>query len=102
MIRRPPRSTLFPYTTLFRSWSSIYSFTTAAAASGNFTVTAQPSSQTVTQGSSTSYTLTVRSQNGFSGPGNLTVLNLPGNQVLSGTGFSPQTVTPAANGSVQS
>src|ERR1035438_8624363 len=22
MIRRPPRSTLFPYTTLFRSWSS--------------------------------------------------------------------------------
>src|SRR3712207_9594842 len=24
MIRRPPRSTLFPYTTLFRSWSSPY------------------------------------------------------------------------------
>src|SRR5688572_31084452 len=24
MIRRPPRSTLFPYTTLFRSWSSRY------------------------------------------------------------------------------
>src|SRR3712207_7705060 len=23
MIRRPPRSTLFPYTTLFRSWSSV-------------------------------------------------------------------------------
>src|SRR5258708_9647473 len=23
MIRRPPRSTLFPYTTLFRSWLSI-------------------------------------------------------------------------------
>src|SRR3712207_8038866 len=23
MIRRPPRSTLFPYTTLFRSWSKI-------------------------------------------------------------------------------
>src|SRR5258705_5526709 len=27
MIRRPPRSTLFPYTTLFRSWSATeYSF----------------------------------------------------------------------------
>src|SRR5690554_7310065 len=27
MIRRPPRSTLFPYTTLFRSdWSSYYHF----------------------------------------------------------------------------
>src|SRR2546428_8480467 len=25
MIRRPPRSTLFPYTTLFRSWGAIYS-----------------------------------------------------------------------------
>src|SRR2546426_12377941 len=23
MIRRPPRSTLFPYTTLFRSWNNI-------------------------------------------------------------------------------
>src|SRR5256885_12783901 len=23
MIRRPPRSTLFPYTTLFRSWSAL-------------------------------------------------------------------------------
>src|SRR3712207_7632985 len=23
MIRRPPRSTLFPYTTLFRSWSNL-------------------------------------------------------------------------------
>src|SRR5438105_9924221 len=23
MIRRPPRSTLFPYTTLFRSWSTV-------------------------------------------------------------------------------
>src|SRR2546422_6488895 len=23
MIRRPPRSTLFPYTTLFRSWGSV-------------------------------------------------------------------------------
>src|SRR3970040_1191766 len=25
MIRRPPRSTLFPYTTLFRSWASSFS-----------------------------------------------------------------------------
>src|SRR2546426_2720340 len=26
MIRRPPRSTLFPYTTLFRSWPPTYVF----------------------------------------------------------------------------
>src|SRR3712207_7190126 len=24
MIRRPPRSTLFPYTTLFRSWATLF------------------------------------------------------------------------------
>src|SRR3712207_7026349 len=32
MIRRPPRSTLFPYTTLFRS------FSVAAAGAGSFTL----------------------------------------------------------------
>src|SRR3712207_6961477 len=26
MIRRPPRSTLFPYTTLFRSWATLPQF----------------------------------------------------------------------------
>src|SRR3712207_7085288 len=30
MIRRPPRSTLFPYTTLFRSWRSWSSLTPPA------------------------------------------------------------------------
>src|SRR3712207_7185191 len=29
MIRRPPRSTLFPYTTLFRSASAIFAISTA-------------------------------------------------------------------------
>src|SRR5260221_8387604 len=29
MIRRPPRSTLFPYTTLFRSWLQYHSFAAA-------------------------------------------------------------------------
>src|SRR5436190_16936910 len=29
MIRRPPRSTLFPYTTLFRSWSGPRNISTA-------------------------------------------------------------------------
>src|SRR5436190_14043967 len=35
MIRRPPRSTLFPYTTLFRSGSS---YTSIVGAGGNATV----------------------------------------------------------------
>src|SRR5205807_4885993 len=34
MIRRPPRSTLFPYTTLFRSFHS-YDFEPGDAANGN-------------------------------------------------------------------
>src|SRR5436853_4755767 len=33
MIRRPPRSTLFPYTTLFRSWTSSARCCPACAAS---------------------------------------------------------------------
>src|SRR5256885_11112860 len=32
MIRRPPRSTLFPYTTLFRSWSNTRTCGTVSAA----------------------------------------------------------------------
>src|SRR2546428_5361155 len=40
MIRRPPRSTLFPYTTLFRSTTASYGVTTsslgARTASGSF------------------------------------------------------------------
>src|SRR3712207_7309396 len=32
MIRRPPRSTLFPYTTLFRSWAAITEVRTKAVA----------------------------------------------------------------------
>src|SRR5471030_3434289 len=34
MIRRPPRSTLFPYTTLFRSWST----NTLGTANGTFAI----------------------------------------------------------------
>src|SRR2546430_7462847 len=46
MIRRPPRSTLFPYTTLFRSTSTAASTTTAAPSSTTTaaTTTTQPSS----------------------------------------------------------
>src|SRR3712207_9458463 len=36
MIRRPPRSTLFPYTTLFRSPGHTWSWRGTALAEGNF------------------------------------------------------------------
>src|SRR3712207_9542924 len=34
MIRRPPRSTLFPYTTLFRSWLKVKSWETTEVLAG--------------------------------------------------------------------
>src|SRR2546429_3323862 len=40
MIRRPPRSTLFPYTTLFRSLYPAYGLGRAAAAAGGTAPTA--------------------------------------------------------------
>src|SRR3712207_7546707 len=50
MIRRPPRSTLFPYTTLFRSGSSRRSATTSGTSSAGATreTTSAPSSVTTT------------------------------------------------------
>src|SRR2546422_2241135 len=42
MIRRPPRSTLFPYTTLFRSWEQ--AITTASVGSSLRAATARTSS----------------------------------------------------------
>src|SRR2546425_1669254 len=38
MIRRPPRSTLFPYTTLFRSWKSASKWNCAANSGRNFSI----------------------------------------------------------------
>src|SRR2546423_10136546 len=44
MIRRPPRSTLFPYTTLFRSYSELFAqgFLTGVAGRGTFVSAAVP------------------------------------------------------------
>src|SRR3712207_6958308 len=54
MIRRPPRSTLFPYTTLFRSHAS-----TPAAATGHSRTTSHPdaSSSTVITPKATTHLL---------------------------------------------
>src|SRR5256885_10852413 len=43
MIRRPPRSTLFPYTTLFRSRSLVVGFGLVALAAGAYAVARQSS-----------------------------------------------------------
>jgi surface antigen len=69
------------------------------AASPGFTLTSSTSSQTVTEGQSASFTLTVHSQNGFSATVTPAALNLPTGYVASGTYWSPVTVTPSPNGS---
>jgi hypothetical protein len=65
---------------------------------GDFSVSVSPSSRSVNQGGTATYTVTVTSLSGFNSSVSLFALNLPGNQVLPGTGFSPQTITPPANG----
>lgn len=64
-----------------------------------FTVTASPTSFTVTPGQYQTINLTITSQNGFTGQVNLSCSGLPGSSVCN---FTPVTVTPPANGSITS
>lgn len=64
-----------------------------------FTVTASPSSATVTPGQFSTIELTVTSQNGFSEAVNLSCSGLPG---ASTCNFNPVVLTPPANGSTAS
>jgi len=75
---------------------------TVSAHSNCFEVSVSNASASVTQGQSATFNVTVRSLSGFAGSLSLSVLNLPGNQVLAGTGFSPQTVNVSANGTAPS
>src|SRR5258707_11298704 len=63
MIRRPPRSTLFPYTTLFRSVENIPAWVQASATSGvTAPVIAEASSITATVGTTATVQLSLRSE----------------------------------------
>ena len=62
-----------------------------------FTVTASPSSFTVTPGQYQTVNLTVTSQGGFTGQVNLSCSGIPGTV---GCNFNPVTVTPPANGTI--
>ena len=61
-----------------------------AAASGDFSISATPSSQTVVQGSSTSYTASVTALNGFNGTVSFSVSGVP---PQSSGSFNPTSVT---------
>src|SRR2546429_6413073 len=58
MIRRPPRSTLFPYTTLFRSGAFALTVSPPAAAPTSTVVSCVPGSVTVNSGSVCTATVT--------------------------------------------
>jgi hypothetical protein len=65
----------------------------------DFNISSSPESRTVNNGSSTTYTITASSLNGFSSPVSLSVPSWPAG--LSGT-FNPTSITPVAGGSIQS
>src|SRR3712207_7934409 len=60
MIRRPPRSTLFPYTTLFRSSGSVVTSTSGLGASSISGATVSCSAKTSSIASSTTSSTTTR------------------------------------------
>lgn len=62
----------------------------------DFTLGIQPSTQTVVQGNSTSYTVTVASLNGFSGTVSLALTGQPSNATVS---FTPSAITGGAGSS---
>lgn len=75
------------------------SLTVNSAASPNFSVSASPTSVTVTQGSSGTSTITVTSTGGFNSAATLSASGLPSGVTAS---FSTNPVTPPANGSATS
>jgi hypothetical protein len=79
--------------------------TVNAAAGGNFTLSASPSSQTVAAGNGTSYTATVTASGGFTGSVSLSVSGLPSganatfstNPISGGSGNSTMSVTTSSS-----
>jgi VCBS repeat-containing protein len=82
-------------TTAHADSSAASSMAVEAAGLPGFTVTANPSSVTLTAGQYSTVTLTVTSQNGFSEAVNLSCSGLPG---AANCQFNPDVTTPAANG----
>ncbi len=75
------------------------SATLVISAAANFTITATPSSQSIQPGGSTTYTISISGQNGYSGVANLTASGLPTGAIatfnpaiVNGSGSSQLTV----------
>ena len=72
------------------TWLASFKFPSCGSTTPDFTVAATPSSQSVVQGSSTSYTVTVGAVNGFTGAVSFSASGLP---TGAGASFSPSSVT---------
>jgi len=81
------------------SLSATTSVALTVSAAPSFTLTASPSSLTITQNSSGKSTITITSQNNFSSATALSATGLPKGVIAS---FLPSSVTPKANGSATS
>jgi murein DD-endopeptidase MepM/ murein hydrolase activator NlpD len=71
--------------------------TATCSTPGTFSLSASPGTIIVARGATPSYEIYATTVDGFRGTVSLHALNLPGNQVLSGTGFNPQTFRISAN-----
>src|SRR5260370_40575215 len=91
MIRRPPRSTLFPYTTLFRSAKVTDVAGNPSSASATFTVT----EDTTAPNAPTVPDLIAASDSGTSSTDNITNVTTP---TFSGTAEAGSTVTIFSDG----
>jgi len=79
--------------------TSTLALTVNAPATPNFTISASPTSLTVTQGSNGTSTITITSQNSFNSATTLSATGLPSGVTAA---FSTNPVTPPANGNVTS
>ena len=80
-------------------WLQMGTWTVPGSGSPDFTIAVSPSSQTVSPGNGTSYTVTATSVNGFSSPISLSVSGLPSGAT---GGFNPSPLTPPPNSQASS
>src|SRR5438132_13357356 len=80
----------YPLTLTGTSGSLSHSTTVTLVVSADFSLSASPTSRTISHGQSTSYTIAIKALNGFTGPVSFSVSGFPSGST---TGFSPNPAT---------